>query len=261
MPQPNIETSHRSRARFPWWLCYVLAGVAYLVLVYLIPALTVPGLVAKPTAAAARTAGLPVTIAFLVAGPVLFVRQRRRRQQSEKPSELASIRALTDRQFEQQLAAAFQQQGYTVDARVSSASDGIDLVLRQDGSVTLVQCGYWREQRVGAEPVRALYKVMTAERATGALIVTAGSFTAEAMALAQSKPIGLIEGAALLELLQSVQAAQPQSRQSRDQPPTCHVCSRPMVRRVARKGFGKGEAYWECSGYPHCKGTRLERAA
>jgi len=88
-------------------------------------------------------------------------------------------------------------------------------VLRQDGSVTLVQCGHWREQRVGAEPVRALYKVMTAERATDALIVTAGSFTAEAMALAQRKPIGLIEGVALLDLLQSVQAAQPKSSNPR----------------------------------------------
>jgi restriction system protein len=262
MRQPDIDPSHTPRTLLPWWLCYVLAGVAYLLLVYLIPALTVPGVVSKPAARLARDAGLPVTIAFLVVAPVLFVKQRRRRQQSERPSALSAIRALSDRQFEQLLAAAFQQQGYSVDTRVSTAADGIDLVLRQDGSVTLVQCGYWRGQRVDAEPVRALYKVMTAEQATGALIVTTGRFTAEAMALAQSKPIGLIEGPALLELLQSAETASPEPPPApSDRAPTCHICSRPMVRRIARKGFGKSEAYWECSGSPYCKGTRLERAA
>jgi restriction system protein len=81
------------------------------------------------------------------------------------------------------------------------------------------------------------------------------------MAFAQSKPIGLIEGPALLELVQSVQAPQAKAQQAADPVPKCHVCSRPMVRRVARKGFRKGEAYWECAGYPHCKGTRLDQAA
>jgi len=60
-------------------------------------------------------------------------------------------------------------------------------MLRQDGTVTLVLCKHWREKRGGIEPVRALHGVMTAQQATGALILTAGSFTAEAMAFARRR--------------------------------------------------------------------------
>jgi four helix bundle suffix protein len=36
----------------------------------------------------------------------------------------------------------------------------------------------------------------------------------------------------------------------------CPRCSKPMVRRVARSGANSGQAFWGCSGYPDCKGTR-----
>jgi len=262
MSQRNDDTSVNSPPALPWWLSIVAAGLAYLALAYLVPTLTLSGLVAKPPTAIAKAAALPVSLALLLTAPILYLMQRRRRQRTEKPQGLGSIRSLSGQQFERLLAAAFRQQGYAVEQRAGTApDDGMHLMLRQDGTVTLVQCKHWRERQVGAQSIRELHGVMTAERATGALIVTAGSFTAEAMAFAQSKPIGLIEGPALLELVQSVQAPQAKAQQAADPAPKCHVCSRPMVRRVARKGFRKGEAYWECAGYPHCKGTRLDQAA
>ena len=262
MPQRNHDTSTGSRPVLPWWQCIVLAGLAYLVLTYVIPALTLTGFVPKPPTAIAKAAALPVSLALLLAAPILYFRQRRRRQGTEKPRGLGSIRSLAQQEFERLLAGAFRQQGYVVEQRSGAdLVDGIHLNLRQDGTVTLVQCKHWREQQVGIQPIRELFSAMTAEKATGALVITAGTFTAEAMAFAQSKPIGLIEGPALLELVQSVQAPQAKTQPAPDPAPKCHICSRPMVRRVARKGFRKGEAYWECAGYPHCKGTRLDQAA
>ncbi len=38
--------------------------------------------------------------------------------------------------------------------------------------------------------------------------------------------------------------------------PVCPLCGSPMRRRTARKGPHAGEAFWSCSGYPECKGTR-----
>ena len=35
---------------------------------------------------------------------------------------------------------------------------------------------------------------------------------------------------------------------------TCPKCGSPMVRRVAKHGSKKGEEFWGCSRYPHCKG-------
>ncbi len=38
--------------------------------------------------------------------------------------------------------------------------------------------------------------------------------------------------------------------------PACPQCTRPMRRRTARQGPQAGRAFWGCSGYPECKGTR-----
>lgn len=38
--------------------------------------------------------------------------------------------------------------------------------------------------------------------------------------------------------------------------PTCPVCGKPMIKRVAKKGTRSGSAFWSCSAYPSCNGTR-----
>ncbi|MBQ4387845.1 MAG: four helix bundle suffix domain-containing protein [Prevotella sp.] len=37
--------------------------------------------------------------------------------------------------------------------------------------------------------------------------------------------------------------------------PTCPLCGKPMIRRMAKKGINSGEEFWSCSGYPTCNGT------
>ena len=38
--------------------------------------------------------------------------------------------------------------------------------------------------------------------------------------------------------------------------PTCPVCGKTMIRRMAKKGINSGKEFWSCSGYPECNGTR-----
>lgn len=40
------------------------------------------------------------------------------------------------------------------------------------------------------------------------------------------------------------------------EPPACPLCGAPMVLRKAKRGKRKGEAFWGCSRYPGCNGTR-----
>jgi len=37
--------------------------------------------------------------------------------------------------------------------------------------------------------------------------------------------------------------------------PTCPLCGKPMIKRVAKKGINSGKEFWSCSGYPECNGT------
>lgn len=38
--------------------------------------------------------------------------------------------------------------------------------------------------------------------------------------------------------------------------PTCPLCGKPMIRRVAKKGVNSGQEFWSCSTYPACNGTK-----
>lgn len=38
--------------------------------------------------------------------------------------------------------------------------------------------------------------------------------------------------------------------------PTCPICGKPMIRRVAKKGINSGKEFWSCTAYPDCHGTR-----
>ena len=38
--------------------------------------------------------------------------------------------------------------------------------------------------------------------------------------------------------------------------PTCPLCGKPMIKRVAKKGVNSGKEFWSCSDYPKCNGTK-----
>jgi restriction system protein len=260
MTQQNDTGSIDTHSAFPWWVSLAAGAVAYPVLVYLVPPLSVPGLLGNAAGPIAKGAAPYVAAALVLCGPILWFRQRRRIRAADSERDLDSLRARPWPEFARLIGEAFRQKGFSVEERSGADADGnVDLILRRGGAVTVVQCNRWREPRVGVEPIRELYGAMTGEDASGALFITSGRFTAEAAAFAQTKPIGLIDGPALLELVQEVQSAA--DNQALDGGPTCHVCSRPMVQRIERHGLRR-EVFWACSGYPHCKGNRpLQEAA
>ena len=71
------------------------------------------------------------------------------------------------------------------------------------GSVPTVQCKHWKTQKVDVRVVREMYGVMTAERASGAIIITSGLFTQDVRIFAEDKPIDLVEGYQLSDLIRS----------------------------------------------------------
>lgn len=51
-------------------------------------------------------------------------------------------------------------------------------------------------------------------------------------------------------------ASKPLNSKSATNAPACPVCSSQMVMRSTKKGSNAGNAFWGCSNYPRCKGTR-----
>ncbi len=255
-------------ARAPWPVG-LIAGAAVLIGAKVLP--TVLGNLQNPYLAAIGrqfASGALNPLFWVLAGLcwlaalLSLLGQKKRQKLLEAQSGLDTLRAMSWRELEQLVSEAYRRQGYQVQETGQGGADGgIDLVLRRDGQVTLVQCKHWRTQRVGAPVVREQFGLHSHHQAAAVIIVTTGDFTPEAKSFAEGKPIELIAGSELLALVQSVQrpsstrvtAADATATPPTASEPSCPTCSAPMVRRTAKQTKA---VFFGCSRFPACRGTR-----
>lgn len=230
----------------PWWVSLVLAAIAYVVLGKVMPILV-----------------LPVCFLLISIAVISALRTWRNRLLLDHQTSLDSLRQLPSKWFEDLLGEAYRRQGYQVTETIGGGADGgVDLVLRRDGKVTIVQCKRWRGKPLPVQTVRELYGVLTDRRANAAKLVATTNFTPDAIAFARGKPIELVDSKALLDLLRGVQTSgKIASRRVPEnagviEAPACPQCGSQMVLREARRGAHAGQAFWGCSRYPGCRGIR-----
>lgn len=183
------------------------------------------------------------------------------RQRFNRQTGTDSLRELSWAEFELLLAEAFRRLGYHVDHTGQNGPDGgVDLRLSQGSAVTLLQAKHWRVYRVGVKPVRELQGIVSAEKAAGGIVVTSGTFTADAVSFAEKAGIRLIAGEELSRMIQAIQAGDTPKALGmvKDGPPTCPKCLAAMVLRTARTGSNAGSQFWGCSRYPQCRGIVKE---
>lgn len=270
----------------PWWAGVALALVSYVVLhrfaLQPVTASAVPGqaglLVTQTLWRTLANVGQYVLPLICLAGAgVSAWRRRQRRQLVAQVAEARSsdvVDGMSWQQFEQLVGEGFRLQGYRVTETGGGGADGgVDLVLTKGSEKFLVQCKQWRALKVGVDVVRELYGVMAARGAAGGFVVTSGRFTEDAAAFAKGRNLQLIDGPRLRALIQSARSGSapasvppapavstPSSADPAKSPatstPSCPLCSKPMVMRTAKRGANAGGAFWGCSGYPACRGTR-----
>lgn len=233
----------------PWWVSAGLALAAFLVLSATLP----PSMV-----------GLAPVIAvflMLIAG-ISALRTWKTARMLEQQTGIDSIRELPSKRFEDLLGEAYRRQGYQVQETLGGGADGgVDIVLRKDGAVTLVQCKRWKGKPVPVQTVRELYGVLHDRGAASAKLVATARFTPEAIAFAKGKPIELVDSDTILHLLRGVQTSgriippipRPDASATGPQCPSGHGL---MVSRTARRGEKAGSSFWGCSQYPRCCETR-----
>jgi restriction system protein len=264
-------------SKMPWWAGCVLALVSYLwlhgVATQEVVALIVPGqvgtVVTQTVWKSLATVGqylLPL-LCLMGAATSAYGRFKRKSLVSSVVGSLSAnaLNNMSWQEFELLVGEGFCQQGYQVTENGGGGADGgIDLVLRKGGDKFLVQCKQWKAFTVGVTVVRELYGVMAASGAAGGFVVTSGRFTDDAKAFASGRNITLMDGAALLKLIKQpagTRATQPPSHAETVSPkavatPSCPICFKLMVQRVAKRGGSSGNAFWGCSAYPACRGTR-----
>ena len=261
----------------PWWVSVVLAGMVYVGVGHVAPAFIgdVP-VVGRLLEGALRSSGQVLGGAagaiFLLPAAVSFANRLRKKRLLDRQRGIESIRRLSWREFEELVAEAFRRDGYSVTENVAAGADGgVDVRLRKDGRPYLVQCKHWARSRVGVPVVREMFGVMTAESAAGVFVVCTGGFTAEAREFARAKPITLVDGTALVEMVDRVRQDgwRPEAPAGRGaavgpdegSPATsreekCPRCGSDLVVRTAGKGKRKGGRFLGCETFPKCRFTQ-----
>lgn len=258
-------------SKLPWWVGVVLAIAAYFWLHNIasseVSAVAQPGKMGEfmgqaffKSLALVGQYVLPATFLF---GAVISAYGRYKCQalhaQVAASPDRGALNDMSWQQFEVLVGEAFRRKGYSVAETASGADGGIDLVLKKGGETFLVQCKQWKAYKVGVTTVRELYGVMAAKGATGGFVVTSGIFTEEARRFATGRNVELVDGKALYALIRGVSVpAQADLATSTiaTNAPACPVCQSAMAKRIAKRGANSGNAFWGCSKYPACKGTR-----
>lgn len=264
-------------AMFPWWLGIGLAIAAYAMLGSLAdPAQSSQGL--RPIQAVVRgaaTAGQYAVPLICLLGAALSAWRRAQRRALARDatgsSASSALHGMSWREFEMLVGEAFRMKGFRVQETGGGGPDGgVDLVLRKGSETFLVQCKQWKAFKVGVDVVRELNGLMAARGATGGFVVTSGRFTEDARTFADGRNVTLVDGPRLAAMLGSARSAKEGAggRAVQIDPampattnPACPSCGSSMVRRTARRGPNVGTAFWGCTTYPACKGTRTDGVA
>jgi restriction system protein len=240
----------------PWWVNVILAAVVYLSFKYLIPSILFQNPLLKGFARA-----LP-GLAPIFGGLILFVagisafNAWRKGQLLDRQTGIKSLRAISWQEFEELVGEAYRRKGYMVTETGGGGADGgVDLVLKRGGEKLLVQCKHWKMEKVGVKVVRELYGVVAAEGASGGMVLSSGTFTEEARNFARGKPLELLDGSELLNLIVEVQK-EPRPLNKKPEDNICPLCGAEMVLRTAKRGPNAGEKFWGCSSFPKCSSTK-----
>jgi restriction system protein len=231
-------------ALLPWWVSIALSGSSYLILKYFIPTIEfqqkgpadMTYMLFKGLANAAPSLAPIIALCLLIPAPISVINSWRKRKLLDRQESIDTVRNLNWKEFEELVGEAYRRQGYTVYENTGAGPDGgIDLTLKKNGELILIQCKQWRNIKVGVDKVRELYGVQISQNANKSILMTSGFFTQEAKNFAANKPIDLVEGSQLLEFVKNVQhdrkAALPDSIAS----VVCPQCGSEMVLRTARK--------------------------
>ncbi|MES2563791.1 MAG: restriction endonuclease [Pseudomonadota bacterium] len=168
--------------RQPWWVALLVAFVLFWIVYAIFPPV-------------APFMALP----FVLMAAYIAFKQWRMGSPFDAAETLTTLRAMSWDEFSALIAQAYQREGYAVAA--THRAD-YDFTLTRTGRVTLVQCRRWKVSVVGAGPLRELARAVEREGAASGICISAGSFSAPALAVPRTEPVSLIDGDALAKLVQ-----------------------------------------------------------
>jgi restriction system protein len=138
---------------------------------------------------------------FSIAG---FVKRNKKKKAQDSfyfsKNTLHDLKQLSGKEFEKFVGTLFEKLGYAVEVTGGVKDGGVDLIVKKDSTVYLVQCKQYRISQVTLSMVRDFYGAMASRRnVQKGFFVTTGIFTLDASKFAAENFIEAIDGARLME--------------------------------------------------------------
>lgn len=250
----------------PFWVSLVLAALSYLFFSSILPRIAINNPILQGIASSGGNFAPLAAIFFVFLAVVSFARGLRIKTQFKRQKSVDTLNDLGWKEFEDITGEYFRRRGYSVEENLRPGADGgVDLRLRKNGQLILVQCKRWKKQKVKLQTVRELLGAITAEKAHSGILVTTSTFTSEAVTFARKHGIQLINGETLAAGIGKAQgtnkkphartAPPPMTPASAAPAPSCPRCGSPMLVRTAKQGQNAGKDFWGCRSFPRCRGT------
>ncbi|CAM4263278.1 restriction endonuclease [Vibrio agarivorans] len=253
----------------PWWMSVFVSATSYVSLAYIAPNMLLPSdnMLSIAFADIFQKLAPYFAILFIIPAPISFMKQVARGVQFRKKvtkiitvpnNSKAVINDMSWIEFEAFIGEFFRQNGYEVKQYLSHSPDGgVDIELRKNGELSLVQCKHWKTRKVGVQVLREMYGVMLSQQAARMILVTSGSYTSEAKEFAKGKRFWLVDKDELVNMIESGKQSLNSSTPAPPKPNlTCPVCNSTLVIRVAKKGQNKGKNFYGCERFPDCRFTQ-----
>lgn len=243
----------------PWWVDVCIAITTYFIFRYLHSSIDT---------ATATPGGLVTVSMYLIAMyafPLIFTlgaiasfydqwrngaRGKELLRNTKNGHVMEVISKMSWQDFERLIGEHFREEGYEVTQQGGLHADGgVDIEIRKNDELYLVQCKHYRSWKVPVQVIRELYGVMTTCGAVGGFVVTAGYFTEPAKEFARGLSITLLDRDDLERILKA-HMSKLESSQNAAVLKACSICGGQLVRRE-----GKFGPFLGCSNYPKCSHT------
>ncbi len=163
----------------------------------------------------------------------------------KKHSELDDLKKMHEKDFEYLVADLFSKMGYKTNVIGGFKDGGIDVVAKKDGLEHYIQCKRYNGS-VGVSKVRDFLGAIVSKRAEGkGFFVTTGIFSLDAEKFAQDKPIELIDGQKLINMVKNKGIKIEEQEIKKEK---CLKCDGVLVKRSGKHGSFLG-----CSNFPKCR--------
>lgn len=145
---------------------------------------------------------------LICVGIILFFLYKNKAKQKYFANQktLQDLRNLTPTEFEQYTADLFRRLGFSTEAVGGAYDGGIDVIATKDGKKHYIQCKKFINRQVSVGDVRNFYGAVVDKLFDAkSYFITTNIFTLEAERFAQDKPMELIDGKRLMELVEQVE--------------------------------------------------------